>query len=417
LSGRVVRETGQPPIWKGDLKASNLYLTGRFSCRFFLFVWAGEEEKELITMLKRSAMAILIIIAVLSPVLPACAGDGAGGETAGAAYKASLSLTIENDGQEIVISMDEILKLDVIEKEVTPVPREDEEVNARLVKGVLLEDVFQEFAGISQKDPEAIRLVAGDGYSIEVAKDLLQTREIILAFELDGGSLEGWEKPLRAVVPDVFEMYWVKNLEKIEVVEARSAADIRKIIMMESRISYITDQEYDYYGESDRAVKISDLLLEFEADPENVYAQSVDGMEKNEKPDIFKSAYLKYTGKDSPMFLSEDLPHGMWIKEMLYFTYGSSAYFSLTSGYEALESETIEGINAVRLSGVISQCGLMPQDKYIFRALDNYLVEIESESIGQGYLYIQENGLPAVAFEGLDKNTKVKDLLYIGAAE
>jgi hypothetical protein len=368
-------------------------------------------------MLKRPITAVLIIITALSLALTACAGDAAEGGAAAGDDGGTPGLTIENNGKEIFISMEEILRLDVLEKEVTPVPKEDEEVQARLVKGVLLEDVFQEFAGISQNDQEAIRLVAGDGYSIEVAKDLLQTREIILAFELDGKPLEGWEKPFRSVVPDVFEMYWVKNLEKIEVVEARSAADIRKIIMMESRISYITDQEYDYYGESDRAVKISDLLLEFEADPENVYAQSVDGMEKNEKPDIFKSAYLKYTGKDSPMFLSEDLPHGMWIKEMLYFTYGSSAYFSLTSGYEALESETIEGINAVRLSGVISQCGLMPQDKYIFRALDNYLVEIESESIGQGYLYIQENGLPAVAFEGLDKNTKVKDLLYIGAAE
>ena len=299
------------------------------------------------SVLKRSVMAILIVTTAFSLVLTACSVDGAGQETAGVENGVSLSLTIVNGGQEIVVSMDEILKLDVVEKEVTPVPREDEETQARLVKGVLLEDVFQEFAGISQKDPEAIRLVAGDGYSIEVAKDLLQTREIILAFELDGEPLEGWEKPLRSVVPDVFEMYWVKNLEKIEVVEARSAADIEKIIMLESRISYITDQEYDYYGEADRAVKISELLLEFEDDPENVYAQSVDGLEKNEKPDIFKSAYLKYTGSDSPMFLSEDLPHGMWIKEMLYFTFGSSAYFSLTAGFEALESEKIEGINAV----------------------------------------------------------------------
>jgi len=369
------------------------------------------------SVLKRSVMAILIVTTAFSLVLTACSVDGAGQETAGVENGVSLSLTIVNGGQEIVISMDEILKLDVVEKEVTPVPREDEEAQARLVKGVLLEDVFQEFAGISQKDPEAIRLVAGDGYSIEVAKDLLQTREIILAFELDGEPLEGWEKPLRSVVPDVFEMYWVKNLEKIEVVEARSAADIEKIIMLESRISYITDQEYDYYGEADRAVKISDLLLEFEDDPENVYAQSVDGLEKNEKPDIFKSAYLKYTGSDSPMFLSEDLPHGMWIKEMLYFTFGSSAYFSLTAGFEALESEKIEGINAVRLPGIIRQCGLKQANKYIFRAIDNYSVEIEAGSIGQGYMYIQENGLPAVAFEGLEKNTKIKDLLYIGAAE
>ena len=42
---------------------------------------------------------------------------------------------------------------------------------------------------------------------------------------------------------------------------------------------------------------------------------------------------------------------------------------------------------------------------------------IESGSISQGYLYMQENNLPAAAFEGMQKNSKVKDLLYIGIAE
>jgi len=337
-------------------------------------------------MVKRSILIISTIIMAVTLILPACTRSNPCAETDVIIDGTLLNLTIENDGQEIVISMEEILQLDTIEKEVTPVPKEDEEVQARLIKGVLLEDVFQEFAGISQKDPEAIRLIAGDGYSIEVANDLLQTREIILAYEVDGKPLEGWEKPLRSVVPDVFEMYWVKNLEKIEVVKARAETEVDKIIMMESRISYIPDQEYDYYGDTDRAVRISDLLLEYDEDPENVYALGVDGLEKNEKPDIFKSAYLKYTGNDSPMFLSEDLPHGMWIKKILYFEYGSSAYYFLSSGFEALESKTIEGKNAIRLSDIIMQCGLKPAGKYIFKAIDNYSIEMEEGSISRGYM-------------------------------
>jgi hypothetical protein len=383
---------------------------------FFLPGQIGKERFFMKEKIRITIITLALIMAVL-PIFPACTGADSSGDHVTEAEGEPLSLTIENNGQEIVISLEDILRLDVIEKEVTPVPKEDEEVQARMVKGVLLEDVFQEFAGISQKDPQAIRLIAGDGYSIEVAKDILQSREIILAYEVDDQPLEGWEKPLRSVVPDVFEMYWVKNLEKIEVVAARTEAMIEKIIMMESRISYIPDQEYDYYGDMDRAVKISDLLLEYEDEPENVYAMGVDGLEKNEKPDIFKGANLKYTANDSPMFLSQDLPHGMWIKKIIYFTYGSSAYFSAAGGFEALENDVIDGADAIKLSDIMSQCGLRQADKYIFKATDNYSVEIEAGAISQGYLYFQENGLPAVIFEGMDKGSKVKDLLYIGTAE
>jgi hypothetical protein len=212
-------------------------------------------------------------------------------------------------------------------------------------------------------------------------------------------------------------MYWVRNLIMIEVIEARSNAAIDKIIMMETRISYIPDGEYDYSGNSDRAVKIIDFLLEYENDPEIVYVRGIDGLEKNEKPDIFKSGYLKYTGEDSPMFLSEDLPHGMWIKKILYFTYGSSAYFSTAGGLETLEDEIIEGLDTIRLSDVISQCSLIQAEKYIFKAVDNYSVKIEAGSLDMGYLYLQENGLPAVAFEGMGEKNIVKDLLYIGIVE
>lgn len=367
--------------------------------------------------IKRSIIVMSAIILAILFMVTACTAGDAVENSESEEDGEMLSLTIDSNGQETVISMEEILGLEVIEKEVTPVPKEDEEIQARQVKGVLLEDVFQEFAGISQKDLQAIRLIAGDGYSIEVAKDILQDREIILAYEVDGQPLEGWERPLRSVVPGVFEMYWVKNLVKIELIAARASAEIEKIFMMESRISYIPDQEYDYYGDSDRAVKIEDLLLEYEDDPENVFAVGVDGLEKNEKPEIFKDAYLKYTGNDSPMFLSEDLPHGMWIKKILYFTYGSSAYFSAAGGFESLENGMIEGVNAINLSGIIDQCGLRESDKYIFKAVDNYSVEIEAGSIGRGYVYLQDNGLPAVAFEGMDKSNKVKDLLYIGIAE
>jgi hypothetical protein len=37
------------------------------------------------------------------------------------------------------------------------------------------------------------------------------------------------------------------------------------------------------------------------------------------------------------MFLSELLPKGMWVKDILYFIYGGSAYFSESSGFEVFD--------------------------------------------------------------------------------
>jgi hypothetical protein len=329
------------------------------------------------------------------------------------------SLTISYKGEDVVISMEEILKLDEIIRDATPVPKDGEEKATKNVKGVLLEDVFQEFLGISQNDPQAILLLAGDGYSIEVSKDLLDTKEIMLAYEIDGKPLEGWEKPLRSVVPDVFEMYWVKNLTRIEIIESREESQVVRIIMMDTRISDIPDQDYKYNEENDRAVKVDDLLFNFNEEwiQDAVFVMGVDGLEKNEKSGNFLGAFIKFTGQDSPMFLSEDLPKGMWIKKILYFVYGGSAYFSTASGFEIMDRETIEGQESIRLADILSRCDLAQSDKYLFKALDDYSVEIESDSIELGHVYFQENGLPAVYFEGLPENTEVKDLIYIGISE
>ena len=328
-------------------------------------------------------------------------------------------LTILYKGKETVISMEELMQLDEIVRDVTPVPKDDEEKATRNVKGVLLEDVFQEYLGISQADPGAILLLAGDGYSIEVSGELLDTREIILAYEIDGKPLEGWEKPLRSVVPDVFEMYWVKNLTGIEIIESREEVQVSRIIMMDTRISDIPGRDYEYYDNSDRAVKISDMLFNFNEDDiqDTVFIRGIDSLEKNEKVDNFRGAYIKYTGQDSPMFLSEDLPKGMWVKEILYFIYGGSAYFSAASGFKALQVQPVEKGDAIGLAEVISVCGLEQTDSYLLKAIDDYSIEIDSDSIELGYIYLQENGLPAVYFEGMPENTDVKDLIYIGVSE
>lgn len=371
----------------------------------------------------RIFLVIMLLVSVTALVLaPACKTDTAKNPDSfkdDSAGGLTDNITISYHGEDSVISMEELMQLPEVQKEVTPVPKDDEEKEARNVKGVLLEDVFQKFLGISQKDVQAIRLVAGDGYAIEVPDDLLQSREIILAYEFDGKPLEEWEKPLRSVVPDVFEMYWVKNLVKIEIIENRTENQIVRIILMDTRINDISSQDYEYYENMDKAVKVSDLLFDLGEDgvSDIVFVKSTDGLEKNEKLETFKSAYLKYTGQDSPMFISEDIPKGMWIKSILYFVYGKSAYFSAVSGLGVLGKLNIDGKEAIRLSDVFATFNISESEKYLFKAIDDYSVEIEAESIELGYIYLDEDGSAAVYFDGLKKSTSVKDLVYIGVSE
>lgn len=372
--------------------------------------------------MKKTVVICAILLVVLTgslAIFPGCKSQKDSEEILSENESASdtqQTLTISYLGEDKIINMDEIMKLDTFERKVMPVPREGEEKKERTVKGVILDDVFQKFVGVSQSDLFSIRFVAGDGYAIEIAKDLLQSREIILAYEIDGEPLEDYEKPFRSIVPEVFEMYWVKNLIKIEIIEERQQADIKRIILMESRIKVIPEQEYIYNNSSDRAVKIADLLNDFGDGniSDIVLILSVDGLEKNEKLSIFTDAFIKYTGEDAPAFTAEDIPRGMWVKQILYFVHGHSAYFSTLSGFEAFSVIDVEGKSVISLADVFSKCGIENSSKYIFKAIDNYSVEIEKDSIDSGYIYIGDDELPAVFFEGLPKNTSVKDLVYIG---
>jgi len=71
--------------------------------------------------------------------------------------------------------------------------------------------------GKEQENMEKIRLIAGDGYSIEVPGHVLRERAIILAYLIDGKPLDERDAPLRVVIPEERAMYWVRNLSKIEV--------------------------------------------------------------------------------------------------------------------------------------------------------------------------------------------------------
>ena len=92
---------------------------------------------------------IILLVSVTALVLtPACKTDTAKNSDSfkdDSAGGVTDNITISYHGEDSVIGMEELMQLPEVQKEVTPVPKDDKEKEARNVKGVLLEDVFQKF--------------------------------------------------------------------------------------------------------------------------------------------------------------------------------------------------------------------------------------------------------------------------------
>lgn len=315
--------------------------------------------------------------------------------------------------EEISISVEEIKGLQAISKEVTSISSTGEE-NTFQATGALLEDVLKQ-RSFNQKDLMGLRIVAGDGYSIEVPKEIVGNRDIILAYEMNGAPLDEQSRPLRVVIPDERAMYWVGNLETIEILEKIEKSEIHKLLFIEALGEIADVEDYIYYDSIDKAIKIQDLLKSFgeESTSKTVYIKAVDGLEKNETLPIFQEGYIKVTGADVPAFLSPNMPKGMYVKHILYFSYDTTAWVAYEKAQEKLGTLNLEDREGISVEELLKEIGLHEGEAYIFTAIDGYAVEVDASDLGEGIIYLDEKGRLNTYFKGLPKNTSIKDLLSV----
>ncbi len=326
--------------------------------------------------------------------------------------------TVENivitgvESGEESISIKEIKDMEAVTKEMESISSSGE-INNNKVKGVLLEKILNQH-GTSQKNYGGIRFIAGDGYSIVIPKEVLQLRDIVLAYEIDDEELDKKSLPLRVTVPDERAMYWVRNLAKIELIE-EEILTMDKIFFLETAIDPLNHEDYTYYESKDMAVKGMEIIENYSEnkDYKGMYFKAIDGLEKKEDLEVFKDGYVKVTGKDTPLFLSPELPKGMHIKDILWFSHGNTGYFSIESGFKAFDKKEIEENSGIYLKEIIKETDFQKKNKYLCKASDGYEVEISDEDIDKGYIYARNKGGYTLAFEGLQKNTKIKNILSI----
>ncbi len=356
---------------------------------------------------------VLVLMLVLAGCSNAADTGGKGTESETAVEKFTIAGL---DGGEVDVTIEELKSMESVTMDAVAIDSAGNKTNYS-VTGPLLADLLVKYDK-RQSQLFAIRLIAGDGYSIEVPGEVLKARDVILAHTINGKPLEDKDKPLRIIIPDERAMYWVRNLARIEILGESSELATQNIYFLETKISCVPSEEYTYYESLDRAVKVNDLTGSTEDKTVNtVFMKAADGFEKNEQTEIFKSGYIKYTGEDAPVFLSPDIPKGMYVKNILWFSYGENAFVSAGKSAEVFEKRKAGDKEGISIADLFAETGMAEAGMYRFTASDGYSVEVAAEDISKGIVYADNSGHVRTCFDGLPKNTTVKGLLSISAVE
>jgi hypothetical protein len=324
------------------------------------------------------------------------------------------SFTISGVGEEHVMDVVQMVEqYEAVELDVTSVDSQGE-TNEYHVKGIRLADVLAG-EGIGVQDYDSLRAVASDGYAIEVPKEIVAIRDIVLAYEINGEALPDDSKPIRLIVPEERSMYWVRNMTNLDLIQEMESAEISKVVFLDTALVNLTSEPYTYYDSEDMAVAMTELLDTYgTAGAEDLHFMSADGLEKDETRENVELGYLKITGEERPLFLSPELPKGMHIKMVLSFSQPTISFYSLESGFSALEHRSIDKFEGIAMTDIIAGTGLVQADSYLLTSRDGYSISVDQAYLESGIIYFKDGTYRSV-FPELEKATKVKEILSIEA--
>jgi len=376
-------------------------------------------------MLKKSKYLGAILASIMIFIfLSACSNNKVGTTSSNNAAKttsdnvsasSSEKVTITGlENSDKTITVNDIKAFKPVEKNVTAVDSAGNKTNYS-VKGALFEDILKKY-GKSQKDFAGVRFTASDGYSIEVAQEILKSRDIIFAYEVNGKPLTDKYKPVRIIIPEERAMYWVSKLVKVELLNSIKKVDISKVVFLDTAVKTIPQEDYNYYGSKGKAVKNKNLLNKFSASvsDDNVIINAIDGLVKNEQKTTFTNAFIKFSGKDAPEFISPDLNNGMYVKNIVFFSNGGNLFFSLSKGLEKFGSNNADK-KTMTLDGIIKQSGLIKAQKYQITSLDGTKTEISSADTAKVSFYLDSKGIAVADYSSVQSNKNLKDVLSIEA--
>jgi len=271
----------------------------------------------------RKILVLMFISALMLAALCGCGTDTK--EAAPAGEEETLSITGLDVG-DITFTLSDIKALEPYEGRAEGADSEGDPVIYE-IKGGYLADALEQ-NGYSQADLAGIRIIATDGYSIEVSQDILKQRDVILAYEMDGEPLDSKNAPLRVFIPGERAMYWVRMVAEINVIGTVQSETVTGVYFMETLYTSDDYEDYEFIGQIYQTVDTNTILSEYPGSKGDVVLMTAqDGLEKNETLENFYKGVINFTGENSPEFFSNTLPGGMFVSNMKLFKYGGNAFY------------------------------------------------------------------------------------------
>ncbi|MDR2487202.1 MAG: hypothetical protein LBD12_04480, partial [Clostridiales Family XIII bacterium] len=359
---------------------------------------------------KRSRLLLCMLL-----LSAACALSGLGGCSVDASGLDYLKEGIEVAGIEpeaFTVTVSELADMDTVRRK-AEAQRSNGDIVRITAVGPTLETFLSQY-GRQVSDFTAVRFSSTDGYSIAVPREILEKREVVLAF-MDGGKSFGkTEKPLRAVVVGERAMYWARMVERIDFETGTEDTQTEKVVFLDTVLPAMKGA----YNEEDKgdAVSTIDLLTEFGglADDGKVVMRAFDGLVKNETMQNFLKGYLKYTGEDVPQFCSPDLPEGMNLNGIVSIRTDTVLYVSLSRSAQTLPKRSLEsGAEGIGFSDIVKGGGLKRANLYYLTYGDGDVAIYSEHEMAKG-VFVGKEG--AWSFIGADGGL-YKDVSTVEAAE
>jgi hypothetical protein len=361
------------------------------------------------------AVVYTLILAMCLMLITACGSNKEYGEKVGSPSELSyLDEVITINGatdDPFTVTIRDLIALDSV-KEKAEATRSNGDVVKVTAVGPLL-DTFLAQYGKKQTDFSAVRFYASDGYAVAIPKEILSSRNVILAYMNGNRSFDEHSLPLRVVIPGERAMYWARNVNRIDFETDGESNSTDKVVFLDAALPELKGEFNKEEGGD--IVSTKALTEKYGAGAESVTMSASDGLVKNETMDNFLKGYLKYTGELIPQFCSPDLPEGMNMNTIVSIRTGNVLYYSLDQA-KTIIREKESGDGKVKGMGIVEMMkgnSLAVAASYELTAVDGTKTSLFEHNLVKG-VFIKEGD--SWNFY-LDEDTIVKNVITLEAVK
>lgn len=171
---------------------------------------------------------------------------------------------------------------------------------------------------------ENIRFESADNYIIQLHKAELDTMNGFIALKRENLLLD--ESEIRLIFPDSRDMYWVRGISKIYLEEFIPIPSPQKIYTWEAVYSGILGKKATTFNNT-KGYNIDDLMHSyFRMDSGSVVFVSRDGLKaRYDYAKHLKGSVIDDSVDSTLNLMSPILPHGLWLKDIVYIQSGPYA--------------------------------------------------------------------------------------------